>query len=189
MDSTLWIIGNVQVWSHKNVAPLVCSDFLYPEHNVSNTKVDFIVLHLVPSNIYYWKATDSFQTSTCRLLWVINLFSLFRSFLCLRKKDQKALLQFIPIQRTRCVTIFAVKKKKFNMHHHSSWINIIFQSTVGSFNRFIKEQCVSVLSTPVGAQIKPRKCRTKPRMCLLTPALLDNTFLLGQRGNIQMGSP
>lgn len=53
-----------------------------------------------------------------------------------------------------------------------------------------KEQCVPVLPTTVALnRVSRGVCRTKPYLCLLTSALLDNTFLVGRRGNIQMGSP
>lgn len=52
-----------------------------------------------------------------------------------------------------------------------------------------RTMCASVAHYSGSEQSKPGKCRTKPYLCLLTSALLDNTFLVGQRGNIQTGSP
>lgn len=48
---------------------------------------------------------------------------------------------------------------------------------------------VTHYSRPTSSQNKPRKSTTKLHLCLLNAAPLDNTFLVGQRGNIQTGSP
>lgn len=52
-----------------------------------------------------------------------------------------------------------------------------------------KTMSSSVAHYSHSAQSKPSKYTTKPGLYLLTSALLDNTFLVGQRGNIKMGSP
>lgn len=52
-----------------------------------------------------------------------------------------------------------------------------------------RTMCASVAHYSHSAQNKPGKRRTKPCLCLSTSALLDNTFLVGQRGNIQTSSP
>lgn len=49
--------------------------------------------------------------------------------------------------------------------------------------------CQCVPTTVALNRVSQGVCRTKPYLCLLTSALLDNTFLVGQRGNIQTGSP
>ncbi len=71
------------------------------------------------------------------------------------------------------------------MNKYSLSINYpIFQ------HMYKRTMCASVPHySHYSAQNKPGKCRTKPCLCLLTSALLDNTFLVGQRGNIQTGSP
>lgn len=91
--------------------------------------------------------------------------------------------------RRTCDCLWQAKINTFNIQHFSSWINIVFQSSTQSFSNCIRGQSVRVLSTTVTAQNKPGKYRTKPCLCLLTSALPDNTFLVGQRGNIQTGSP
>lgn len=70
------------------------------------------------------------------------------------------------------------------MNKYSLSINYpIFQ------HMYKRTMCASVAHYSHSAQNQPGKWRTKPCLCLLTSALLDNTFLVGQRGNIQTGSP